>query len=317
MDINENDSGFAAARAAMEAEEQAPEVEQAAPKPVAEGEVAETPEPDAPEKEAAVPTVDSSKPSEFVDFTTPEQKKRFNDVFGYAKRLEREKAALEQQLNAIPRYQPQPVVQQAPVVPQPQGFTEPKPKLAEFEDADKWADAVSDWSARKAEFVVMQRTRQEYAVQQTQRQHQEQSNARLQMEEAKIREGHERFGQMEFDNLSNEIANFVTPVMRDTLFQLKAFPEVVVELGRNLQEADRISRLSPIDQIYELKALERRLLTANELKHKEQQLKPTKVEAPGQGEPPKTSPNLTKLRNAAIASGRLQDFAKLVEAANM
>lgn len=304
---NEAD-GMAAAQALFEAEDTGPEEQQAPPKPVAEAEVAEVPEPAKQEAK----TEPEKLEEEFVEFTG-KQKERFNSVYGALKRLERENAELQKRV-AVPQYQPQPVAQ--PVVPQPQQFTESKPKLADFQDADTWADAVSDWAARKAEHTAIARARQEFAEQHNVRLRESETSRQQQFMQSRIDEGRQKFGAVEFDNLSAEVANFVTPVMSDALFQLKAFPQVVVELGRNLHEADRISRLAPYDQIYELKALERRLTTTQELKAKEQQLKPTKVEAPGQGEAPKTTPSVTKLRNAAFESGRTADFAKLIEAAD-
>lgn len=303
-------AGFEAAQALFETEDSAPEPEAQPPKPVVEAEVAETP---TPEKEAAPKSEPEKLEEEFIEFTG-KQKERFNSVYGALKRLERENQSLQLRLQTQPTFQPQPV---APVAPQlASQFSEPKPKLAEFQDADQWADAVSEWSARKAEQAVLQRARQEFIQQETQRQQQEHVTRQQQYESARIHEGQTKFGQVEFDNLSAEVAPFVTPVMREALFGLKAFPEVVVELGRNLVEADRISRLHPHDQIYELKALERRLSTKQELKTKEQQLKPTRVEAPGTGEPPKAAASLTKLRNAAFESGSLHDFAKLIAASD-
>lgn len=288
------------------------------PKPVVEGEVAEPPVPEPePKPESPEPgeppqvPQEARKPDDFVEFTTPEQKERFNKVFGYAKRLEREKADLLQRLQQPPVYQPQQPPPQ-PQRPETPAFTEPKPKLGDFADADQWGDALSDWAARRAEHIAVSRAQEAITRHQVRQEHEAAERSEQMFKDSKITEGRQKYGLAEFDGLSAEVAHFVTPIMSQTLFQLQRFPDVVVELGRNLQEAERISRLSPIDQIYELKSLERRLTSQEQLKAKAQPKQPTRVEQPGAGVGPTEAPTYQKLKKAALTSGGdLDAYAKL------
>ena len=303
--------GFSSAVAAFAKDEEPPAQAVAQPNAAPEGDQPPAPEPEPetaePEKAAAA-EVQPEKPAEFVEFTTEAQRKRFNDVFGYAKRLERELQTLRQ---APP---PQPVVQKPEPVAQPSSFAEPKPKLADFETADAWGDAVTEWSARKAEHTVLSLVRQQNQQEQTQRQQQEEQARVAHYINGRINEGYQKFGRHEFDNVCADLVNFAPhgSTMYHTLFGLAHYPEVSMYLGKNLAEADRISNLLPHDQIYELKDLEKKLIAKAALATKTQPKLPTKVEAPGQGEDPKpASYSLSKLRQAAKASGSLQDYQKL------
>lgn len=304
--VNTMDSGFENAVAAFAAEDQAPE-------PVVEGARAPAQEPPKPEDDAPLPEAAAAeqepvkKPDDFVEFTTPEQKERFNKVFGYAKRLEREMQALQQRLAApAPAPQPQPVV-----TPQP---TEAKPKLADYETADDWAEAVSDWAARKAEHRAATLARQEFLQQQRTQQMQREQEEVVRYLQSKTSEGYQKYGQMAFDNVCADLAAVAPPgsSMNQALFGLSRFADVVVELGKNLAEADRISRMNHADQIFELKTLERKLIAAEELRNKTQPKIPAKVEAPGTGEDAR-APSTGKLLQAAKQSGNLRDFAKVFE----
>lgn len=307
----EEAQGFQGALAAFAAEDEPVGAPNAAP----EAEIAKKPaepEPEAPKQQAEAEPVKSEPEKleeEFVEFTG-KQKERFNSVYGALKRLERENAALQQRLQLFP-YSPEP----KPVVTSPQPFTEAKPKLSQFEDADQWADAIGEWSARKAAHEAAQRARQELTQHQVERQMQEGVARYQQFLEEKTEEGYQKFGRTEFDNVCADVVNFAPPgsLMHQTLFGLQRYADVVMELGKNLHEADRIARLSPHDQIYELKSLEKKIVAREELAKKAQKQNPTKVEAPGQGEEPRAKPSTAKLRQAAYASGKMADFARVFE----
>ncbi len=286
--------------------------------------MAETPEP-----EAATPEVDAAStpqadaPPEKLDLEKSKdeyikfegkQLERFNSVYGALKRLERENAELQRRANQpppVPQYQPTPVVP----VSQPLAYIEPKPKLAQFEDADQWADAVSDWSVRKAVHEARQITRQEFTQEQSQREAQTQQQQLQAHLNTRIQEGYSKFGQYEFDNVCANLAPF-TPYgspIHEAIFGLKHTADVIMELGKNLPEADRISRLHPHDQIYEIKALEKKLVSNRELAAKAVKTTPIQVEQPGTGqEAPAESANFKKLKKEALASdGSIDAFARL------
>ena len=273
------------------------------PKPVVEGDRIEPEVPDA--ELAAV-----EKPPEFVKFTTPEQQQRFNKMFGYAKRLERELALAREQAQrqpAQPTYQP-------PQQPQYSAtdFTEKAPKLKDFEDPDVWAEANANWTVRKAKHEARMETEQLLSRRMELDQAAQQQNLQRQHEERKLNAGYAKYGQIDFDDASNDLATVVTQPMRNTLFQLDHFEDVVVHLGKNLQEAERIARLPFLDQAYELKSLDRRLSAKVELQRKEVQPKPTPVEKPGQGEPAQKT-NVSQKMRVAKDSGDLRDWAKVIQ----
>jgi hypothetical protein len=207
--------------------------------------------------------------------------------------------------------------QPAPEAPKPttevKPFLEPKPKLANFETVDQWEDAATEWMSRKATHDAVHSVRQEIS----QRQELEQRNAQYtQLKsyvDGRINEGYTKFGQKSFDDAATDLieyAPFGSP-MYQTLLSLGKFPDVVMELAKNTQEAERISRLNSNDQIYELKSLEKKLSAREELARKAQPKTPTKVEAPGAGEDQRTAPSMVKLRAKAKASGEVADWARV------
>ncbi len=312
--MDEQQDGFQNAMAAFAAEDAVGK-----PNAVVEGDEPKAPEPEPapapepaeepPQEQEAAKTEPEKLEDEFIEFTG-KQKERFNSVYGALKRLERENADLQRRVQQPAPVAPQP---QAAPVAQPQPFAEQKPKLADFQDADQWGEAVGDWAARKAEHSAIARTEQRYSQEQTLRQQQEETNRIQNFLVARTHEGHQKFGQMAFDNVCADVANFAPygSVMNQALFSLQRYPEVVVELGKNLHEADRISRLSPHDQIYEIKSLEKKIVAREELAKKAKVNQPTKVEAPGQGEAPRAAPSTAKLRQHAMSTGKLDDFAKI------
>jgi hypothetical protein len=273
------------------------------PKPVVEGDKVE---PEVPDAELAA----AEKPPEFVKFTTPEQQQRFNKMFGYAKRLERELAMARE----AAQRQPAPPAYQPPQQPQYSAteFTEKAPKLKDFEDPDVWAEANANWTVRKAKHEARMETEQLLARRLEVDQAAQHQRMQQQHEERKLNAGYAKYGQIDFDDASNDLATVVTQPMRNTLFQLDHFEDVVVHLGKNLQEAERIARLPFLDQAYELKSLDRRLSAKVELQRKEVQPKPTPVEKPGQGEPAQKT-NVTQKMRVAKDSGDLRDWAKVIQ----
>jgi len=287
-----------------------------APAPEAAKEPEEEPEPVAAEA-AKEKTEPEQVEEEFIEFSG-KQKERFNSVYGALKRKEREEAEYqrkiadyERQLQSF-RYQQQTVAPQQPVT-QPQPFAQNKPKLADFETADQWADAVTDWATRKVEQATMSRLEVQSAQQEAEQHHQSTQQKYNDFINGKIAEGQKKFGPREFNEAAKDIVEFAPhrSTMYNALFDLDHFPEVVLHLAKNLPEADRISSLRPYDQVYELKALEKRLALAT----KQQTKLPTKVEAPGAGEEPtKPSASVAKLRQAAKASGDLRQWGAVFQA---
>jgi len=272
-------------------------------------EEAKPPEPAMEGQEAGAPPPEKTESQkledEFVEFTG-KQKERFNKVYGRMRQLERQNSELL-------RTHAGPIVGvDTPPPPQPvQQFSKSKPQLSQFEDADKWADAISDWSSEKAQFESIRTVEQRFAQNRATAQAQEQMQQHSNFINSKVDEGRGRF--KEFDEVSEDLAAVSSEFMVNQIFKLNRFSDVVMELGKNLPEAERIARLSPEDAVYELKSLERKISSREELAKKQQAKTPTKVETPGEGVAT-TSPTTAKLRQEAIKSGSLRDFAKVFEA---
>lgn len=279
------------------------------PEPAVEGDEPETPQPEPPpseEKPEDKPAEQEAKSPALVAL-----EKELLELKRESKK-ERQRADywmqnFQQQVAPKPE-PPKPVVSAAPP---------PRPKLSQFETTDQWEEAVFNWIEDQTK-QVKQEIFQQQAQQQTERQQQEAQQKYTSFLDAKISEGQKKFGQTQFDKVCNDLVEdgIVTygSNMHTTLFNLDRYPDVVMELGKNMAEAQRIANLPPQKQIYELEALERRIIAKEELARKAQTKIPTKVEAPGAGEDAKQSPSVAKFRQAAKASGGLRDWGKVFQA---
>jgi hypothetical protein len=311
----EQQDGFASAMAAFAAEAEQEPPQQEPPKPVVEGEVAKAPEPETPDAEVETPetptTTDEGKSPALIAL------EKEIDTLKRESKKERQRADYwmqNYQQRPVPQPEPKPVVTAAP-------FAEPKPKLSQFETTDQWEEAVFNWVERRTDHAagqVEKKILEQQAQQQTERLKREEEGRYQAFLDAKTSEGYQKFGQPAFDKVCQELVESgnVTfgSIMHTTLFNLDRYPDVVMELGKNPAEVERISRLRPQKQIYELESLERKIIAREELSKKAQIKTPTKVEAPGQGEDPKQGTDTRKLIQTAKASGNLRDFAKVFQA---
>jgi len=268
------------------------------PEPVKEGAEVEVKPEDKVSEETAegqeTPTGDAEKQEE--PKYVPE--KRFKEVYGKMKTLERKVQALSAQ--------PVQVVQQPPaqLQPNPNEFQKPKPVLAQFKDYDEYVDALTDWKIEKKDWDARIRN---YQVEQQRTQ-----QAQATFYEGKMNEG---VGKYEgFYETADDLGQSCTPVMKEALFRSPMFSELVMVLGDNLDEARRIAGLDPFEQIAEIKAVEKEIKAelAN-LKNKETRKEPAKVEKPGEGIPQGISPSLQKLKATGLEkakTGDMRDLAK-------
>jgi hypothetical protein len=123
----------------------------------------------------------------------------------------------------------------------------PQPTLDQFDyDYEKFNDALSDW---KAEQKLAQRSRDEQ-----QRQQQEAAKAKQAAAQKMIAEYQEHDPDGWQEAISAPI-NY-TPAMLDALGDSDRAPEIAVYLARNLDEADKISRMPPAAAIRALVRIE-------------------------------------------------------------
>lgn len=148
--------------------------------------------------------------------------------------------------------------------PQELNFTQPKPRLEDFEkevdDPDEamanYVDAVTDWKIEQREAIITQereranKARELLTKQQT---FEQKRQATISAGEAKYSD----FFQL-VSSIPGQIMNRqVTEIISD----LKDGHEVAYFLSKNLQEAERISKLSPYAMAAELGKIESRLTT--------------------------------------------------------
>lgn len=304
----QTDNAFESALSAFAAED-TPQPPQAPPKPVVEGDEPAAPDPDTDTDETEGEAVEA-KAAEPESPSLAALRKELNDLKRESKK---QSQRAEYWMNNYQQRATQPPPEAPKAITEAKPFLEPKPKLANFETVDQWEDAATEWMSRKATHDAIHNMRQEQAQN---RAIEEQNTKYTQLKsyvDGRINEGYTKFGQTIFDDAADDVIEYapIGSPMYQTLLTLGKFPDVVMELAKNTQEAKRISRLNTNDQIYELKSLEKKLSAREELARKAQPKTPTKVEAPGAGEDQRTAPSMVKLRAKAKASGDVADWAKV------
>ena len=157
-------------------------------------------------------------------------------------------------------------------------YPKPKPTKEQFDfNEDQYNEAVIDWKVEEREWKHAQIGRRQVMAQQ-------QSQVQNQIS-TKMQQGFETYGQEEFNQVSHQLGLIIPDTVKAALFRSEMFPELVVKLGANLKEARRIASLDPLDQIYEVKALEKQLkrdkvdVSTREVKVEKKE--PNRVETPG------------------------------------
>lgn len=141
---------------------------------------------------------------------------------------------LEQQLHALQRPQPK------------QEDSDAKPTRAQFATEDEWLDARDAWRDRQTEKATQEA----------------QARDRLtflqRTAEETVKRGQEQF--TDFDAVINAgLGPVLTPVLQQTLFLSERGHEVAYFLGKNPQEAQRVSRMPPLMLARELALIEAKL----------------------------------------------------------
>lgn len=124
-----------------------------------------------------------------------------------------------------------------------------EPKPSDFQDYEAYTRALVDHRSDQRFAELQQRQAQE-AQSQRQQQHAKRVQEKLAV------------GQAKYDDFTEVVFNdavSITPVMRDEIGESSLSAEIAYYLGSNLEEADRISRLRPGDQVREIVKLEAKL----------------------------------------------------------
>ena len=283
------------------------------PEPAIEGD-----EPPAPEPEPAPPTEPGTEPEETkTEAKSPALIALEKELSELRRESKKERQRADYWMQSFQqRVTPPP---EPPKQPEAAPFAEPKPRLSQFQTTDEWEDAVFKWVEARDDHAtarLKQEIFHEQARQQTEQRQAEEMARYFNHVNTRIAEGQTKFGQSAFNAACNDLIDFAPKdsPMYQRIFNLQKSADVIMELGKNLREAERISQLGDEDQIYELKSLEKKIHSREELARKAQTKIPTKVEAPGAGEDAKQSPSVAKYRQAAKASGALRDWGKVFQA---
>ena len=205
----------------------------------------------------------------------------------------------------------------AQMVPQGDGlppFPKPKPTKEQFDfNEDLYHEAVVDWKVEERDWKRMVVDRQQVMAQQ---QHQVQSQVAT-----KMQQGFETYGQDEFNQVSHQLGLVIPDTVKAALFRSEMFPELVVKLGANLNEARRIAALDPLEQIYEVKALEKQLkrdrVDVSKREVKVEKKEPNRVETPGTPMERNAESQFFRKLNEAKTKGNWEEYFRLRERAGV
>jgi len=201
------------------------------------------------EVQDATPPTEETVPSE-VENTEPEVKpertftqKELDNIL--RRRLAQESRKIEQYARAEAELQLLKSQMQQKAEPVNRG--EPKPD--QFQDYESYIEAVTDWKVEQ-KFKGIQAQNEQERQKQAQTQHEQ----RLASNIAKTASKYEDFEEV----VSNEDLP-ITFAMRDAIGESDIGGDIAYHLGTNVQEAERIARLSPIAQVRAILDLEAKL----------------------------------------------------------
>ena len=124
-----------------------------------------------------------------------------------------------------------------------------EPRVSQFQDYENYIAALTDYKVEQRMQGVRQQTEQQQRFN-SQREQATQFEAKLSNAAAKYADFHDVA-------FSEDVA--ITQPMAAAIARLKDPGEAAYYLGSNTDEAMRISRLDPVDQVWEIKALEAKL----------------------------------------------------------
>jgi len=212
------------------------------------------------------------------------------------KRLARESRRIERQVrleaeNEFYRRQEEARQSQHQTQSKPSG----PPKLEDFETAEDYIDALTDYKIEQREAQRQQKMQQE-------RESQSESEFLGTVREKLLvgAEKHDDFQEV-VDSIPDE---YVTPAMFHAIAESDSASEISYFLGNNHAEAARIARLSPVKQVQEIDRLENKLKAPKGVSKA-----PPPMETTGRGRA-KNEPDLEKMSVAEYAAYRAKTGAR-------
>lgn len=185
------------------------------------------PEPEAPEVEEPAPTAEP-EPEQLTD--------KEKALLAKAQDEKRKRQALEQKVAELEQKQQKPEPQPEEL---PHGIG-PKPALEQFDSYEDWVEALSDW---KTDVKLARRDQQAQ---------QREAATKRQQADAKARESY-----ADFDEVMESLPQVaMSQVAIDSIVESDHSADLLYHFGKNPDEAERISRMTPVQQVKAIGRLE-------------------------------------------------------------
>jgi hypothetical protein len=211
-----------------------------------------------PEAETAAPSEDAEKEPEQVDSDEPEteegteQKKGSRGVEKRISKLVRERDELRRQL-AEKQAADKPATETAsakPAAPAAPGFTQPKPKLENFDSLEAYTEAVTDW---KLEAKEHERTQAE-----AKRKAEDEAKALVSGWTDRQEKARDKYD--DYDERLEGVNDIAVPAeLQRVILESEVGPEIAYALAGNKKELQRIVALHPLAAAREIGKLEAKL----------------------------------------------------------
>ncbi len=173
----------------------------------------------------------------------------------------------------------------------------PKPKLEEFDyDEDKFAEALTGWTARKSEIDAQKEEKRKADERMT-----VEWNERV----AEYNERKQKLGAHDFDDAEDAVKAGLSLTQQSIIVEAAASPEVMVyAVGKNPSVMERLSKIdNPIRFAAEVGRLESKMKVSN------MKSRPVPEKRPAASTAPKTGKaQLQKLRETAERTGDFTDY---------
>jgi hypothetical protein len=201
----------------------------------------------------------TEKPGEEKDQTSPQQRAAFARERNRRQAAEQRSTNLETKVDQLIE-----VVSKLTVKDQPKA--DPRPTRDAFTDPDAYDKALEDWASRKATEAATLAAKEDAARQEQVRQ------AKTLIDAYTERKSTFEADHPDFDDLVLDDDLKISPPMSQAILEAEDGPAIAYYLGQNPEVAERLSKLSPAQAVYEIGRISTRL--ANPPKPKPEPIRP-------------------------------------------
>lgn len=140
-------------------------------------------------------------------------------------------------------------------------FSKPKPVVGDFQTYEDYVEAVTDWKLERRDASEAAKRKQEDDLRKVEAQRAEAQKSQQtfdQKRQATISSGEAKY--KDFAETVQAIpGQILTPQMASVLVEVETGADIIYHLGKNIQEAERISKLNPWAMAVEIGKIEERL----------------------------------------------------------